>query len=73
MIQPAGCARFSFEANDARRIVGERFRQNLDRHLPAQARVTRAVDFAHAAASERGVDLIATQHRARHEPHRSVF
>ena len=45
-------------------ILGNRFREDLDRNLAAKSGVARAIDFAHPARTERSEDLVRTQARA---------
>ena len=54
-------------------ILGERGREHLDRHVPAEARIPRPVDLPHAAGPERREDLVGTEASARlqREIHRS--
>jgi hypothetical protein len=50
--------RLALEPRHALRVVGERVRQDLDRHLAAERRVRRPIHLTHSAfANERG-DLV---------------
>ena len=49
---------FALEPGDAIGIVGEEVRQDFDRDLPIQRAVVRAIHVAHAAATERGENLV---------------
>ena len=40
-------------------VVGERFREELERDRPLEPNVARAVDVAHATAPDEGLDLVA--------------
>jgi hypothetical protein len=60
---------FAFEAGEPIRVGGERLWQGLDRHLSAELRVEGAVDFAHAALSQRCEDFVGTQAGAGEEGH----
>ena len=53
--------RFSLEACAGRRIGRECFGQDLDRDVPIQFRVARAIHLAHAASAERRDDLIGAE------------
>ena len=48
----------AFEPLHALGIRRDRPRQNLDRNVSTQARVTRAIDLAHAAGAKRRDDLV---------------
>ncbi len=52
MVQRRQQAGFPLEAGQPLRIPRERFGQDLDRHLAAEARVHRAVHFPHAAGAQ---------------------
>ena len=58
---------FAVEALPELRFAGERGRQNLDGDDPIEARVTGAIDLAHAARADRGLDLVRSQTGARIE------
>ena len=58
MIERRGRARFLLEAAQPVSVFGERGGQNLDCDFAVEARVTRAVDFAHPARAELGDDTI---------------
>lgn len=58
MVQGGGEAGFLLEAAAAFFVASHRFRQNLQRNLPAHAAVDRPVDFAHASGAERADDLV---------------
>ena len=60
MIESGGSARFLLETFEARRVAGEFFRQNFDRHRTPEARVARAEDFAHAASANSRRDFVGT-------------
>jgi hypothetical protein len=69
MVERSGRTGFLLEAMETFRIGGERRWQDFDRHVAPEARVARAVDFAHAAASKRGDDLISAETNAGRERH----
>jgi hypothetical protein len=50
-------------------IARERFGQDFQRHLAAQARIARAVHFAHAAGANQRDDLVRSNCRASREGH----
>lgn len=58
MIQRGNVSRFLLETGEARRIRGEIWRQDLERDVASEPRVTRPIQFAHSAAPERGDELI---------------
>ena len=49
---------FTLEAGEAIRIGGEGRRKDLDRDVAFQARIARAIHFAHAAGTQECLDLI---------------
>jgi len=53
--------RLTLEAGQGLGIFGEAFRQDLDRHLPAQPQVARPVDFSHPPGAERREDLVGAE------------
>ncbi len=55
----AGGANFVVELRQTCRIAPEILRQELQRDRLAQAQVVRAIDLAHAAASEQADDPVA--------------
>jgi hypothetical protein len=52
MVQGREGFRFTLEASQAIRIVGERLGQDLDRDVPIEPGVTGSIDFAHASATD---------------------
>ena len=58
MIQRRKHLRLASEAGHAVGIMGERFRQDLDRNVAVELGVSGAPDFAHAAFAELGGDRI---------------
>ena len=64
MVERAGRAGFLLEATKTVRIVGMRGRQDLDRNLPAQARILGAIHLAHCAGANCRDDLIGAEPRA---------
>src|SRR6266852_3028460 len=60
MIQRGQKSGFPLESRERGRIVRQLRRQRLDRDLPAQARVGRAVDVAHSSGSQRINDFVGT-------------
>ena len=72
VIERADRARLLLEAAEAIRVRGKRGGQHLDRHLAAEARVTGAVDLAHAARPDRGHDLVGPHASAGRHRHRCI-
>src|SRR5216684_1531610 len=64
MIGCACRARLLLEATQAVRVLGERQRQDLDRHVARDARIAGPVDLPHPARPERGEDLVRAEARA---------
>ena len=62
-------AGFALEARLELGGIGERLGEHLDRHLPVEAGVPRAIDLAHAACSERRHDFIRPEFRSRGQGH----
>jgi hypothetical protein len=58
MIQGRDRPSFLLEAPQPVSIARKRFRQNLDRHIAVETRVTGAVHLSHAAGTERRLNLI---------------
>ena len=50
--------RFALESRKSIRIVGERWRQDLDRDVAIQLGIAGAVDLTHPADSNQGVDPV---------------
>jgi hypothetical protein len=69
MVESRQRLRLPLEAGQPVGILGERLRQDLDRHVAIEARVLRAIDFAHAARADGGGDLIGTKTLARAQEH----
>jgi hypothetical protein len=58
MIERRCGARFPLEARNAIAIVRQSFRKDLERDLPAKARVACPEDLAHAPGTEKGDDFV---------------
>ena len=58
MIQRGEGLGLAFEPRETLGVLGERVRQDLDRHLATQRRVRGPVDLPHAAFPERRGDLV---------------
>ena len=58
MIEARHGGGFTLEASEPLRRGGGTFRQDLDRDVALETRVTRAVDLAHSACAERSDDLV---------------
>jgi len=61
VIQRGEDARFALEACKAIGVRCEGGRQDFDRHLATELRVSGAIDLAHSARAERREDLIRTE------------
>src|SRR5262245_20857511 len=61
--------RLAFEPQDGGRIGGERFSQDLDRHIAIEPRIAGAIHLAHAAGPERADDLVLTEAGAGRQRH----
>src|SRR5262249_42593013 len=59
------------EAAQPVRVVADGGRQELDRHVAAQARVPRMVDLAHAAGADKAQDLVGSNALATRDAHAS--
>ena len=53
--------RLAVETRGHQRIAGDMRRQHLDRYLPVQAGIARAIDLPHPARAERVDDFVRTQ------------
>jgi hypothetical protein len=56
----------ALETRAARRVVGERRRQDLDGDRPFQSRIERAIDFSHPAGVDQRLDRVLANLAARH-------
>ena len=61
MIERGGRAGFLLEARDAVTVRGHALRQDLDRDLPMEAAVVRAIDLAHTANTQDSRNLVRTE------------
>src|SRR5664279_4691971 len=50
-------------------VTGKGLRQNLERDIPPQPRIPGAIDLAHSACSQQGIDLIGAKFCARSQGH----
>jgi len=73
MIERTRRTSFLLEAPQSICISRERRRQNLDRYVAPQSRITRAIDFTHPARAERGDDFVWTKSCTWRKRHRSNF
>ena len=69
MVERRRGARLLLEPREAVGIGRERHGQRLDRHLPSEARVARAVHLAHAAGPDGGLDFVRSDASTRTERH----
>ena len=69
VIQRGEHLRFALEPRRAVGVECPRLRQDFDRHLAPELRVPRAVHFAHAAGTERGLDLVRAEASAADKTH----
>jgi hypothetical protein len=58
MTQRRQQASLALETREAFAIGGEGCREHLDRHIPAECVIVRAIDFSHAARAQSRADLI---------------
>ena len=72
VVQRRRRARLLQEAGDALGIGTQALEQELDRHRPAERRIVRLVDLAHAAAAEQGADLVTADGGAGGKRHRAA-
>ena len=63
---------FALKACEPIGILREGFRQHLQRHVAVELRVTRAIDFAHAASTNLLNDLVWSERGTGFEAHESV-
>jgi hypothetical protein len=61
VIQRREQLRFPLEAGDPLLVFEELFRQDLDRDLPAEAGVSRAVDLSHPSRAKRTEDFVGAE------------
>ena len=71
VVERRGRARFLLEARQPLG-VGDARRHDLDRDVAAKPRVAGAVDLAHAAGADRGLNLVGTELRADGQGHGAV-
>jgi hypothetical protein len=71
MIQCREQLGFALKPREAIRIMRKRLQQDLQRDVPLQLRVARAIDLAHAARAERGQDFVRAESRTRGQRHAS--
>ena len=69
MIQRGEDLCFPSETGKPIRIVRERFRQHLERHIAAQLHIARAIHFAHAARTNHGEHFVRAESITRREGH----
>jgi hypothetical protein len=60
---------FALKSCEAIWILRKRLWQDLQRHVPLQLRVERAINFAHAARAEGGPDYIRAEARTSRQGH----
>ena len=64
VVERRGGARLPAEPGDRLLVLGERLRQELECHLPAEPRVLGPIDLAHATLADLGGDSIRAERRA---------
>jgi hypothetical protein len=69
MVERRYCLRFALEARDTIGVGGVLDREDLDRDLAIQLRVTGSIDLAHAAGTKQPDDLMSAELRAGSEGH----
>ena len=57
----------ALETSEPAGVVGSALRQDLDRHLAIEPRVSGAIHLAHATSAERREDLVGGEPRTRSE------
>jgi hypothetical protein len=72
VIERRECLRFARKSRQPMGIGRKDIRQDLDRDVAIQLRITRAMDFAHPACPERAEDLVRTEFRSRRK-HQAVL
>src|SRR5512138_773607 len=70
MVECGECLRLALEAREPFGIVREHVRQNLQRDVPFQLRIARAINLAHASGANLCQDTIRAAARAGSEGHR---
>jgi hypothetical protein len=73
MVQGRDGAGLLFEPAQSIAIRCDRCGKNLDGDVAMEAGVTSAIDFAHPAGTDRGGDLVRTEHRSGGKRHRLGF
>ena len=73
VIERGDAPRLTLESIPGLRCDADLCRQDLDCHRAIEARVARLVDFAHAARSNRGQNLVGAEAGAGNEGHRTVY
>src|SRR5262245_63810296 len=63
----------AFEPHDGGRIGGERFPQDLDRHIAIEPRIAGSIHLAHAAGPERADYPVLTEAGAGCQRHGQLF
>jgi hypothetical protein len=58
---PESFASLALEARQPFGVLREEVGQHLDRHVPLEVRVLRAIDFAHPARADLGRDFVRTE------------
>ena len=69
MIQRSGGARFQLESPQPIAVEGKRRRQDLERHIPPNSRVTCSVDLPHPPGPDRGDDFVRPEARTNADCH----
>src|ERR1700737_3636237 len=69
MVQDSGCLRLLLETPETVGIGGKGAGQNLDRDVPSQARVPRAVHLSHSSRANHGDDLVRAEAGSRGKRH----
>src|SRR5205807_3152800 len=66
MIERGEHPRFALEAREPIRVARKRMRQDLDRDVAPKLRVSSAVDLAHAAHTEKRLQMIPADRHTHH-------
>jgi len=61
MVQGCSCASLAFESPQTVAVVGEGFREDLDRDIPFESFIVGAIDLTHSSGSEESADLVSRE------------
>ena len=69
MIQRGHGSGFLFETPQAVAVAGQRIRKDFDGDVALEARITGAVNFAHASRAQQGLNFVRTEFCSGSEGH----